>query len=72
MRIEIKVSGHLDKQWKEWFDNLEIKYEGENTVLTGEIADQAALHGLIIKIRDLNLKLISIDSENHPSDHPSG
>jgi hypothetical protein len=72
MRIEIKVSGHLDKQWKEWFDNLEIKYEGENTILTGEIADQTALYGLIIKIRDLNLKLISIDSENHPSDHPSG
>ncbi len=72
MRIKIKVSGHLDKQWKEWFDNLEIEYEGENTILTGEIADQAALHGIIIKIRDLSLKLISIDSENYPSDHPSG
>ena len=64
MQIKIKVSGHLDKLWKEWFDNLEIKYEGENTILTGDIADQAALHGLIIKIRDLNLKLIWITTEN--------
>jgi hypothetical protein len=72
MRIKIKVLGHLDKQWKAWFDNLEIEYEGENTILTGVIADQAALHGLINKIRDLNLKLISIDTENHPSDHPRG
>ena len=64
MQITIKVRGHLDKQWKEWLDNMEIKFEGKNTILIGDVADQSALHGIITKIRDLNLKLISIDSDN--------
>ena len=64
MQITIKVRGHLDKQWKEWLDNMEIKFEGKNTILIGDVADQSALYGIITKIRDLNLKLISIDSDN--------
>ena len=64
MQITIKVGGHLDKQWKEWLDNMEIKFEGKNTILIGDVADQSALYGIITKIRDLNLKLISIDSDN--------
>jgi hypothetical protein len=64
MQIKIKVRGHLGEHWKDWFDNLEFKNEGEYTVMKGYVEDQAALHGIILKIRDLNLNLISVDSEN--------
>ncbi|MCP4313185.1 MAG: hypothetical protein GY790_18150 [Bacteroidetes bacterium] len=59
--IEIKVEGHLDKKWKDWFDGLEIKYEGENTILSGSIKDDASIHGILNLIRDINLKLISVN-----------
>ena len=59
--IKIKVEGHLDKKWKDWFDGLEIKYEGENTTLSGSIKDEASIHGILNLIRDLNLKLISVN-----------
>ena len=59
--IKIKVEGHLDKKWKDWFDGLEIKYEGENTTLSGNIKDDASIHGILNLIRDLNLKLISVN-----------
>lgn len=60
-RYEIRIKGRLDGHWSEWFDGLEIAYpdDGE-TRLSGPVADQAALHGLLARVRDLNLKLLSI------------
>jgi len=63
---EIKVQGQLDSLWAQWFEGMKLS-EVENgesgvacTLISGPVADQPALHGLLIKIRDLNLKLISI------------
>ena len=58
---EIVVHGHLDQDWSDWFDGLIIlqKNNGE-TLLTGPLVDQAALHGVLNKIRDLGLLLISV------------
>ena len=60
-KVKIRVEGHLDKKWKDWFDGMEIKYEGENTILSGGIKDEASIHGILNMIRDLNLKLISVN-----------
>lgn len=57
----IKVKGYLNKKWSDWFEGMKITYEGEETNLTGPVADQAALHGLLIRIRDLNLTLLSVE-----------
>jgi hypothetical protein len=58
---EIRVKGHLDGSWSEWFEELTItNLEGGEAVLSGEIVDQAALHGVLSKVRDLNLPLISV------------
>lgn len=63
-RYQIKVKGSLGSQWSDWFEGMSIASEEGVTTITGEVADQAVLHGLLIKIRDLNLRLISINSEN--------
>jgi len=57
----IIVQGHLDKTWKNWFEGMVISYQGTNTVLSGKIKDEAHLHGVLNQIRDLNLKLISVN-----------
>ena len=64
-KIEIKVEGHLDKKWMDWFEGMLISYEGPNTILTGIIKDEAHLHGILNQIRDLNLKLISINPDEN-------
>jgi hypothetical protein len=58
---QIKVKGHLDRHWSDWFDGLTITHEpnGE-TLLAGSVVDQPALFGLLLKIRDLNLLLLSV------------
>ena len=58
---QIVVKGHLDSEWSEWFDGLTITL-GDNgeTVLSGPLADQTALHGVLMKIRDLGLPLLSL------------
>ena len=59
---EIKVKGELDSVWMEWFEGLTLTHDCEgNTVFTGTIIDQTALHSILLKIRDLNLKLISVN-----------
>lgn len=59
---QIKVRGKLDPKWKDWFDGFEIQHQSSNeTVLIGTIIDQAALHGLLAKIRDLGLSLLSVN-----------
>ena len=57
----IKLKGHLDPKWSDWFEQMAIFTEGDKTILTGPVADQAALHGLLIRIRDLNLTLLSVE-----------
>ena len=59
---EIRVEGHLDLEWSEWLDGLTISYDGEgNTVLRGSLVDQAALHGVLMKIRDLAVPLLAVN-----------
>jgi hypothetical protein len=57
----IKLKGHLDNAWSDWFEEMAISSEGGVTILTGQVADQAALHGLLTRIRDLNLNLLSVE-----------
>jgi len=61
-KTKIKIQGHLDKKWEDWFDGMEISYEGDNTILTGIMKDEAHLRGALNRIMDLNLKLISVNS----------
>lgn len=69
---EIKVKGHLDPHWSDWFAGLELTHlEGEETVLCGMLPDQSALHGLLERIRDLNLSLISVSCGGAPTQHPN-
>lgn len=58
---KIKIIGRIDKEWAEWFEGIEIDYHEDNTILTVELLDQSALHGLLNQIRDLNLKLVSVN-----------
>jgi hypothetical protein len=60
-KTEIKIMGHLDKRRMNWFEGMAISYAGNNTMLTGNIKDEAHLHGILNQIRDLNLKLISVN-----------
>jgi hypothetical protein len=58
---EIKIKGHLDQRWSEWFADLKLTpLDGDVTLLAGPLPDQPALHGLLERIRDLNLTLISV------------
>ncbi len=57
----IKLKERLDHKWSDWFAQMAISTEGDNTILTGPVADQAALHGLLIRIRDLNLTLLRVE-----------
>lgn len=58
---EICLKGHLDSQWATWFDGLTITLEENgDTLLSGPVADQAALHGLLKKVRDLGMPLVSV------------
>jgi hypothetical protein len=60
---EIRLKGHLDARWVEWFDGLTITLEEHgSTLLSGPLADQAALHGILKKVRDLGLTLLSVHS----------
>lgn len=59
---EIRVQGHLDKGWAEWFDGLSINHEANGeTLLAGSLPDQAALHGVLNRLRDLSIQLISVN-----------
>lgn len=58
---QLRVKGHLDRQWSEWFDGLTPTLEENgDTLLTGPVVDQAALYGLIKKVRDLGMPLLSV------------
>jgi hypothetical protein len=60
-RYEIRIQGHLDNRWNSWFSGLTLTREDNGeTVLTGPVVDQAALHGVLRKVRDLGLPLLSV------------
>ena len=61
-QVEIRVKGQVDERWSDWLDGLTIRHvEPDETVLTGPVADQAALYGLIAKLRDLGLPLSAVN-----------
>ena len=64
---EIKIKGRLEQRWTEWFEGLTFTYDDDGTTtLSGPLPDQAALHSILLKIRDMNLTLISV-SQIEPS-----
>jgi hypothetical protein len=68
---KIRVKGHLDGRWSEWFDGLEItNLQNAETMLSGDIVDQAALHGVLAKVGDLNLALVAVSSEGPQHQDP--
>jgi len=68
----IRIQGHLDQRWTTWFDGLALTHDGDGTtLLQGHVADQAALHGLLTKVRDMGLPLVSVTREGHYANSPS-
>ncbi len=57
---EIRVEGVLHEGWSTWFEGLRVSADGTQTVITGQLADQSALHGVLAKIRDLGMRLVSV------------
>ena len=71
---QFKVQGRLDANWKEWFDGMEIAVSCDEqgkiaTTMTGLVVDQVALHGLLVRIRDLGLLLLSVQCLDEPGPH---
>ena len=66
MVYQIRIKGHLDSQWTDWFEGLTITLEEDgDTLLTGPVVDQAALHGLLKRVRDLGMPLVSVCPVEH-------
>jgi hypothetical protein len=74
-QYEIRLKGHLAARWAAWFDGMTLTTEGDGTtVLEGPVADQAALHGLLHKVRDIGLPLLSVtqlDTDRPPGPTPN-
>lgn len=65
---QIRLQGYLGQRWAEWFGDLSITYEDNgNTLLTGPIVDQTALHGILKRVRDLGIPLLSVNRVDEPS-----
>jgi hypothetical protein len=69
INYQIRILGHLGPQWMDWFDGLTIMLEEDgNTLLSGPVIDPAALHGILKKVRDLGMPLLSVNSVD-PGQH---
>ncbi len=69
---EIRVQGQLDQHWSAWFNGLAISYDADgNTVLRGSLVDEAALHGVLSKVRDLALPLLAVNRVAESGPNPS-
>jgi hypothetical protein len=71
-QYEVRLKGHLDSRWSAWFDGLSLTEDSDGTtVIHGSVIDQAALHGLLQKVRDLGLPLVSVArvDPHHPAVH---
>jgi len=68
---QIRIKGHLGREWTDWFEDLTITLEEDgDTLLTGPVVDQAALHGLLKKVRDLGMPLISVSQVQSNETYP--
>lgn len=73
LQYDIRLAGHLDERWIAWFDGLTIRHDADGTtMLTVAVADQAALHGALQRVRDVGLSLISITRTNARAGLPPG
>jgi len=77
MVYQVRLRGHLGAQWTDWFEELTITLEEDgDTLLTGPVVDQASLHGLLKRVRDLGIPLVSViqvqPAETHPSHSSKG
>ena len=61
MVYQIRIKGHLGREWTNWFSGLTITLDNGETLLTGSVVDQAALHGVLKKVRDLGMPLLSVN-----------
>ena len=67
MHCRIYLKGHLDPSWQEWLGGLSISHQNSGTtLLTGTLPDQAALHGVLVTLRRLNLSLLSLETDEQP------
>ena len=62
LAVAIRVKGQIDTHWSSWFEGLAIEHSEGETLITGKVADDAALYGLLSRLRDLGLPLLSVDS----------
>ena len=70
---EIRLQGHLDQGWSEWFDGLTMSHDPDgNTVLRGPLPDEAALHGVLIRVRDLAVPLLAVNRIEAPGEEQGG
>ena len=60
-KYQIKIKGQLGHEWSEWFDGMTVESDGSFTTLTANLLDQSALHGLLVRVRDLGLPLITVN-----------
>jgi hypothetical protein len=63
---QIRLKGTLDSSWSDWFDGFNITMEGDETILVGVVPDQSALHGMLAKINDLGLPILSVEKLETP------
>ena len=72
-QYEIRIKGHLESRWAAWFDGLSLAHNSDGTtIISGLVADQAALHGLLQRVRDIGLPLMSVTRiEAHQPDVPT-
>lgn len=59
--VRIHIRGRIDEDWADWFENLDVLSTEEGTLLQGEVLDQSALYGILAKLRDLGLELLSVE-----------